>query len=115
MGFQDQIPSHVQGASHARLFIEGKGKRPLSQLYLHIPYGRPALGLRGVRPHTHTFMISRMPDEAEYAVLYDNQNDPYQLKNIAPENPSLVRELIRSELTPLLERTRDPWLKSGGL
>jgi len=48
-------------------------------------------------------------------VLHDNRNDPYQLKNSAQENPSLVRELIRSELTPWLERTRDPWLKSGGL
>ena len=115
MGFQDQIPTQVQGRSHARLFIEGEGERPSSQLYLHIPYGHPASGRRGVRTHTHTLMISRMPDEAEYAVLHDNRKDPYQLKNIATENPSLVQELIRSELTPWLERTRDPWLESADL
>jgi len=115
MGFQDQIPTQVQGRSHARLFTEGEGERPSSQLYLHIPYGFPASGRRGVRTHTHTLMISRMPDEAEYAVLHDNRKDPYQLKNIATENPSLVQELIRSELTPWLERTRDPWLESADL
>jgi len=60
-------------------------------------------------------MISRMPGEAEYTVLHHNQKDPYQLKNTAPENPSVVRELIRSELTPWLRRTHDPWLDPGDL
>ncbi|MBD3414240.1 MAG: sulfatase-like hydrolase/transferase [Candidatus Aminicenantes bacterium] len=115
MGFHNQIPSYVQGKSHSRLFLENKGTRPSSQLYLHIPYGHPGLGRRGVRTLTHTLMVSRMPDQNQRIVLHDNQKDPYQLKNIAKEKSSLVNKLVHKELIPWLKRTRDPWVKSWNL
>ena len=36
--------------------------------------------------------------------------DPFQLKNIAEEEPALVSRLMAEELVPWLKQTRDPWL-----
>ena len=64
---------------------------------------------RGVRTHRYTLMISKMPGEPTETVLHDNLEDPYQLENIAGENPDVVERLVREELTPWLARTADPW------
>ena len=45
-------------------------------------------------------------------VLHDNVKDPFQLVNIASQEPETVQDLMRTELIPWLERTGDPWLGS---
>jgi hypothetical protein len=50
-----------------------------------------------------------MPGEPTEIVLHDNLEDPYQLENVAGENPDVVERLVREELTPWLVRTADPW------
>jgi arylsulfatase A-like enzyme len=47
--------------------------------------------------------------DGERYTLYDLEKDPYQLHNVADENPSLVADL-RRELDEWLERTGDPWV-----
>jgi hypothetical protein len=42
--------------------------------------------------------------------LHDNVADPFQLENVAAENPGLVQDLRETELIPWLEKTGDPWL-----
>ena len=112
MGFKADIPPAVQGASHAGLFLTGKGPRPTSQLYMWVPNGQPALGRRGVRTARYTLMIDKKLDRPVETVLHDNVNDPYQLRNIAPHKPDVVKQLVESELNPWLKKNADPWLKS---
>jgi arylsulfatase A-like enzyme len=110
MGLEGQIPARVEGISRASILLSGTGVRPTSQLYLWVPYGEPALGRRGVRTHRYTLSIEKAADGTETRTLFDNREDPYQLVNIADDRPELADELVGTELTPWLERTRDPWL-----
>ena len=109
MGFSGDIPEEVEGSSLASIVRTGEGERPTSQLYIWVPPGKPAWGRRGVRTHRYTLMMSRMPDRPIETVLHDNVEDPYQLKNIADENPAIVKSLVTEELTPWLTKTNDPW------
>jgi arylsulfatase A-like enzyme len=111
MGFADTIPKAVQGASHARVFLTGKGPRPDSQWYMWTPYDNPGGGRRGVRTHRYTLMINKMPGKPVKTVLHDNIHDPYQLKNIAEEKPKVVQGLTR-EMESWLKKFHDPWLNS---
>jgi len=112
MGLRAQIPPEVEGTSRASIFLENVGERPTSQLYIWIPYGAPALGRRGVRTHRYTLSIEKTAEGPEVRVLHDNLEDPFQLVNIAAERPGVVEELLRTELIPWLEKTRDPWMES---
>jgi hypothetical protein len=80
-------------------------------LYLWIPVGEPDLGRRGVRTHRYTLMLEKTADQPIRRVLHDNLNDPYQLEDIAEQQPQVVEQLTRDELLPWLKRTNDPWLE----
>ena len=110
LGFGAAIPKGVEGTSHARLILTGRGGRPSSQLYLEVPYGRPAQGHRGVRTSRYTLTIGRSPGQPESVTLFDDLKDPCQMKDIAADNPHFVKELIDEDLVPWLKKTRDPWL-----
>ena len=73
--------------------------------------GQPQWGRRGIRTQRYTLIISKMPNKPIETVLRDNANDPYQLHNIAEENPQLVSELT-IELKKWLKKNQDPWLSS---
>lgn len=129
-GFKTEIPSGVEGTSHASLFLGHEGPRPSSQLYLRIPPEAPDCGERGVRTHDYKLTIGRKrseehdfdssterhkagrhrvrPDLSE-TLLIDRRQDPYELNNIAGSRPDLVQQLIQNELTPWLEHTKDPF------
>ena len=109
LGFGDAVPGQVEGTNLAGRLRSGEGETASSQLYLRVPYGQPPFGQRGVRTLTHTLVVDRQDGEPLTYTLFDNVNDPYQLRNVADEHPELVQTLIQSELLPWLERTRDPW------
>ena len=109
MGLADRIPRGVEGVSHAGVFRGGEGPRPSSQLYMAVPYGQPGGGQRGVRTDRYTLVVGVGPDGPTETVLHDNREDPYQLRNVAPDQPALVRSLIDGELRPWLEKTSDPF------
>jgi hypothetical protein len=110
MGFGGDIPENVEGRSYASILRTGRGERPISQMIMKVPLGRPEWGLRGVRTHHFTLVVNQMPDQSAETILYDRQTDPYQLGNASDKFPDIVNELIEEELYPWLERTRDPWL-----
>ena len=56
-------------------------------------------------------MISKMPDKSSENVLHDNVEDPFQLKNIAELKPEIIKNMA-DELNGILQKNRDPWLKS---
>ncbi len=65
---------------------------------------------RGIRTERYTFTLEIDRNyKLKSILLFDNQNDPYQLINIAwPSSDSLSQELL-SELATELARIEDPW------
>ncbi len=108
MGLAAQIPDAVEGADYSDLLLGRSAERPDSALYMKIEPQGPAVGRRGIKTPRYTFLLERY--EQERVSLFDNEKDPYQLKNIAAENRSLVGKLT-GNLSRWLARTRDPWSK----
>ena len=74
-----------------------------------MPYGAQSYGRRGVRTDRYTLVVDRRIAKPLAYTLHDNQNDPYQMSNIAEGNDELIHQLIVKELMPWLEHTGDPW------
>lgn len=110
MGYKDKVPKEVEGNSFAHKIRTDIGERPMSQLYLKIPPGKPAWGKRGVRTARYTMIINLIPDQPTKTILFNRDNDPYQLENIAEQSPEIVKGLIETDLVPWLKHTKDPWL-----
>lgn len=113
MGLENQIPEDVEGRNYAKVFTGESNEKPEFALYLNIGTGFeiPKSGMRGLRTDRYTFVMQRNKQgETINYLLYDNLNDPYQLKNISKENPELVREL-EAKMWPELKRINDPWAK----
>ena len=110
MGFSSDIPSEVEGASHASRILTGEGSQPSSQLYMWIESSDRSHGRRGVRTVRWKLMIETARGNKRTSVLHDLQNDPFERVNIAEQHPEVVGQLIESELIPWLEKTKDPWI-----
>lgn len=117
MGLENKIPKAVQGKDYANALLGKKMERPDSALYFYIKEGKPESGNRGLRTHRYTFVIKRKKSGKkvkkgkavkEEIILYDNKKDPYQMKNIATENPKIVKDLT-AELYRELKKINDPW------
>ena len=111
-GLGGATPDGVEGTDHSALMLGQSNDRADSAMYL-----APGLekgpdegvrGLRGLRTPTHFLLVQRGDSGEEYT-LTDLERDPYQLHDVAGDNPTLVRELCR-QLDGWLERTNDPWL-----
>ncbi|MEI7422950.1 MAG: sulfatase-like hydrolase/transferase [Prolixibacteraceae bacterium] len=109
MGYTSAIPKEVDGVNFASYLITGKGQKPASQWYMRISQGRQALGLRGVRTERYTFVINLDDQTKRSVMLFDRKEDPYEMKNLAADNPAKVKELS-SELGRWLKKYNDPWL-----
>jgi arylsulfatase A-like enzyme len=106
MGLKDSMPDDVEGSDYSSIMLGKSGIRPTSALYLTCsgPHG----GIRGLRSSRYTFTITPEGDGKKKVLLFDNQQDPYQLHNIAESRPKIVRKLT-DELARWLRKTHDPW------
>ena len=109
LGLAKEIPESVEGSDYSGLFRTGEGARPSSQPYRMGTYGDPRYGQRGVRTQRYTLMIEKLEGKQVRTVLHDNQQDPWQLRNVAGEQPEVVETLLREELLPWLNKTGDVW------
>jgi len=112
MGKAGAIPERVTGTNFAPLLADGEGERPSSQLYLKLNRHSKPFGMRGVRTDRYTLVIQKRSGKDAAFRLWDRENDPYQLKNIAKESPNIIDRLIEKELVPWLKRTDDPFLET---
>ncbi|MDA3961237.1 MAG: sulfatase [Planctomycetota bacterium] len=113
-GHAAAIPATVTGTSQAARFLSAAAPVPSSALYQLMPASDPASGRRGVRTASHTMVIDLGFDGGTPATyLHDNEADPYQLRNVATEQPELLATLIATELRPWLERLQDPWIAAA--
>lgn len=109
MGLKNKIPKNVEGKDYAEVLLGGQVKRPNSQLYFGSQPSNPSMGKRGYRDLNHTFAVVKNKDKSKSYYLYDDINDPYQLRNIWKEDPKRDDQVL-SKLTALLTEMNDPWL-----
>ncbi len=110
-GLEEMVPGGVEGTDYSDLML-GKSTRT-AESAMYIAPGLtpgPGVGRRGLRTRRHLLGVE--PGEGgEKYTLFDLEKDPYELRNVADESPSLVKEL-RRQLDEWFERTNDPWLKT---
>jgi arylsulfatase A-like enzyme len=86
--------------------------KSLGTLSIH---SQTAYGKRGVRTTQYKLILTQnRKSDPMKTILFDLKNDPYELKNVAGENPEVVKQLTRDELIPWLRKNGDPWLKRIG-
>jgi arylsulfatase A-like enzyme len=110
-GLGDRTPDAVEGSDHSGIMLGREGPRPESALYLSMGAPHPERGMRGVRTQRYTFVMERRGGEEQYT-LHDNEEDPYQMRSVAGDDPGLVADL-RAETLRWLRDTGDPWLSTG--
>ncbi|MBL7965936.1 MAG: sulfatase [Prolixibacteraceae bacterium] len=108
MNLASSIPSEVDGTDYSKYLIRGKGAKPSSQWYMKVDNASKESGIRGVRTDRYTYVVNKKNGEKN-VMLFDRKNDPYQLTNIATENPKLT-ETLDKELVVWLKKYNDPWL-----
>jgi arylsulfatase A-like enzyme len=112
MGLNVSVPAEVEGSDYARVFLGQPCDRPTSAFYfLAGPQFPDRPERRGVRTDRYTFVVIRQAGHDEF-VLHDNLSDPYQLENIADQEPGVVYKL-KEELNGWLQKTNDPWQPVG--
>ena len=109
MGMKDQIPPQVEGTDYSAAFLGEKVQNPPTSTF-YMRRGWKA-GTRGVRSDRYTFVVEteKLFKEAKDTpiILFDRQNDPYEMKNIADQSPELVQK-FSTELLGWLKKTNDP-------
>ena len=109
LGLADQVPSEVDGQSHAEVFRGGEGVRPAAQPYMRMIAATPETGVRGVRTDRYTLKMDNSPGAETPVELHDRKSDPYQLENLADARPDLVEQLTSVYIKPWLDRLDDRW------
>ena len=126
-GLHDRIPAEVQGRDYSPLFLSPETctvKRPDAALYIQNMDGdKDADGkvtdyfpsARGLKTGQYTFavFIDRQYNKKR-VLLFDDQNDPYQLHNLADDRQGrhVVRRLAR-RMGEMLAEIGDPWAAKG--
>lgn len=106
------IPTVVEGTDYSAAMCGKKVKEPDSMLLEHFR-DNPETGWRALRTRQYTFVVRRTDEGRRYYVLFDNLNDPYQMKpRTASEGEDPLMNKLWDELKRWLEKTNDPWVRS---
>lgn len=108
MGFQKQIPREVQTFDLSSSILSGKENKETIQPYYYVKPSEQSTGYRGLRTATYTFAIHATKGKIDDIILFDRESDPYQMNNIAPQQPKLVAQL-KQKLKAWLKKTEDPF------
>lgn len=106
MGFKKEIPAEVQTFDLSAEIIKGDGKKDLIQPYYYVQYNNQKSGYRGLRTATHTYAVHATNGVIDEVILFDRKKDPYQMNNIATQQPKLVQQL-KVQLKLWLTQTND--------
>ncbi len=110
MGASEGMPMDLDGHDLSSELLTGEGESPQYALYYYIEEGRPESGHRGIRTSKNTYVITIDDTEQVRDFLYDNVNDPYQMRNLAGSDAEIEQKL-HEELFEALKAKKDPWLK----
>ncbi|MCI2285384.1 sulfatase [Colwellia sp. MSW7] len=100
MGLADQIPKTVAGTDYSTGVKTGQyNQKPASALYMN-------MSRKGVRTDRYSYVVIKT-GETE---LYDNIEDPYQLKNLLPNDiPDQDYTFLKEQLGYWLTEAQDGW------
>lgn len=85
-------------------------KRPDFALYIKPGESLSKGNMRGLRTNRYTFVLAKSAKKGiTKTILFDNREDPYQLKNVASEHPELIKSFTNI-LTKRLHEIGDPWV-----
>lgn len=121
-GLGDSIPSNVQGNNYAPLFFNEKApvERPTGALYIQNVDGeKDAEGKvrsyfpisRGFKSSRYTLAlyIDRKDKKLVKSLLFDDEQDPYQLTNLPLEQHKEIVATLCAEMGKQLKKIDDPW------
>jgi arylsulfatase A-like enzyme len=111
MQVTDNIPEDIEGYDYSKTFRGMPEEKPEFALYINSSFTSALGGMRGLRNDQYTFVIQRNNSgETTNTILFDNKNDPFQLKNIAADHPGLV-DKFEHQIFGKLADINDPWVK----
>lgn len=105
MGLKAEIPADARGKNVGEEILADRDGDIPYVIYHHTDTSR------GFTDGKHTFVLHHEKNDVQRpmeAILFDNLADPYQMQNIAPQNPKLVKE-CSSRLLGMLEECGDPF------
>ena len=121
-GMEEKIPAEVQGENFAPLFLgkDTQVKRPTGTLYFQNLDGeKDADGLvqnyfpssRGIKTARYTLAlyIDKENHQLVKTLMFDDENDPYQLNNLSPKEHTEVFASLCKEMGAKLKEIGDPW------
>lgn len=108
MGLKEEIPAEVQTFDLSAEILKGGGRKGLAQPYYFVNYDDHSTGYRGLRTDRYTYSVHATKGVIDEVILFDRKKDPYQLSNIAANDPKLVGQLNK-QLKAWLEQTHDPF------
>lgn len=112
MGFKKDIPNEVQTFDLSKMLLQSKKEKAIAQPYYFVDLTNHKTGYRGLRMVQHTFVVHATDGKQDEVLLFDRETDPFQLKNIAAENPKLVKR-FEKQLKKWLKKTDDPFVVSS--
>ena len=108
IGLENKIPDVVEGENYADLFFDKPVNRPEKQLYFGGKSFASNGDARGFRTKEYTYAVVKHENGNKFHYLYNDAKDPYQMKNIWGENPTLDNKM-KTELAELLTSMNDSW------
>lgn len=109
MGFKEQIPAGVQTFDLSASILSPEKAQEVVQPYYYLLPENLMTGYRGLRTKKYTFVVHATNGRTDEWILFDREQDPFQLNNIAPDQPALIKQFT-SQLKDWLKKTNDPFM-----
>lgn len=109
MGFKEQIPAEVQTFDLSASILSPEKAQEVVQPYYYLLPENLMTGYRGLRTKKYTFVVHATNGRTDEWILFDREQDPFQLNNIAPDQPALIKQFT-SQLKDWLKKTNDPFM-----
>ena len=109
MGFKEQIPAEVQTFDLSASILSQEKAQEVVQPYYYLLPENLMTGYRGLRTKKYTFVVHATNGRTDEWILFDREQDPFQLNNIAPDRPALIKQFT-SQLKDWLKKTNDPFM-----
>ena len=109
MGFKDRIPAEVQTFDLSASILSPENTQEIAQPYYYLLPENLTTGYRGLRTKKYTFAVHATNGRTDEWILFDREQDPFQLNNIAPDQPALIKQ-FSNQLKDWLKKTNDPFM-----
>lgn len=105
------VPESMQTIDHTPYILGESTEEPDYQPYYFVDYKDYTTGYRGMRGNRYTYVIHATTGKIDKELLYDRQNDPYQLTNIAASHPELCN-MLKEKVRQYCIKTNDVFVKA---